>query len=500
MGNGIATLCSCLTCGHPRCRRRRRHDVAPVAGDALDDGLGHSFCYLRPDPLPKPAATPATAAAPPSSKVHHSDDPAAGVAATTFRAISGAAVSANTATPPLSDVYAHACSVDRSSAAFEGTTSFAAIPLQPLPRSAGGGLAPLSGPIERGFMSGPIERGFLSGPLDRAGLFSGPLAGDAHKKLALHRSFSHGGLRSRKNSLIRAIKKAISKSVAAPAPKPPILPKDLDQWVVGDKNMVIGPENLTVSSTTNLSSELSLEDEESMEGGQNSLQWAQGKAGEDRVHVVVSEEHGWVFVGIYDGFNGPDAPDYLLSHLYQSVHHELKGRLLKDGNFEYQSYGGCNDGGEPKKWRSEWERERVELERRLKEQLNRSSSDNEVNHSDVLKAMSEGLRKTEEAYFEVADQMLVENPELALMGACVLVMLMKGEHVYLMNVGDSRAVLARCVDPSLWELLVKDRDNENSWQEMDHLDRPTGVNALQLSVDHSTSVEEVNLVSMHSMV
>ncbi|PWA38226.1 putative protein phosphatase 2C 23 [Artemisia annua] len=49
------------------------------------------------------------------------------------------------------------------------------------------------------------------------------------------------------------------------------------------------------------------------------LQWAQGKAGEDRLHVVVSEEHGWVFVGISDGFNGPDALDFLLSNMYQAV-------------------------------------------------------------------------------------------------------------------------------------------------------------------------------------
>nr|CAD1820896.1 unnamed protein product [Ananas comosus var. bracteatus] len=46
-----------------------------------------------------------------------------------------------------------------------------------------------------------------------------------------------------------------------------------------------------------------------------SVKWAQGKAGEDRVHLVVSEEHGRVFVGIYDCFNGPHATDYLLSNL-----------------------------------------------------------------------------------------------------------------------------------------------------------------------------------------
>lgn len=33
------------------------------------------------------------------------------------------------------------------------------------------------------------------------------------------------------------------------------------------------------------------------------LQWTQGKARDDRVNIVVSEERGWVFVRIYDGFN-----------------------------------------------------------------------------------------------------------------------------------------------------------------------------------------------------
>jgi hypothetical protein len=49
--------------------------------------------------------------------------------------------------------------------------------------------------------------------------------------------------------------------------------------------------------------------------------------GEDQFHVAVSEERGWVFVGIYDGFNGPDATDYLFVNLYVAVHSELKGVL-----------------------------------------------------------------------------------------------------------------------------------------------------------------------------
>jgi hypothetical protein len=46
-----------------------------------------------------------------------------------------------------------------------------------------------------------------------------------------------------------------------------------------------------------------------------------------------------------------------------------------------------------------------------------------------VKALSQALRKTEESFLEIADKMVVENPELALMGSCVLVMLMKGEDV-----------------------------------------------------------------------
>ena len=57
------------------------------------------------------------------------------------------------------------------------------------------------------------------------------------------------------------------------------------------------------------------------------MQWAHGKAGEDRVHVVLSEEQGWLFIGIYDGFSGPDAPDFLMSHLYKFIDKELEGLL-----------------------------------------------------------------------------------------------------------------------------------------------------------------------------
>lgn len=571
MGNGFGKLTVCFTGGGDA---RRRHDIPLYLPDPLDEGLGHSFCYVRPDPTRLS-----------SSKVHSEET-------TTFKTISGASVSANTSTPlstALIDLYSYN-SIDRA-AAFESSTSFASIPLQPIPRnfigsgpiSAPFGI-PSSGPLERGFMSGPIERGFMSGPLDR-GLFSGPMdksGPDTNNQF--QRSFSQGGFafrpRSRKGKLIRVLRRAISKtinrgqnSIVAPIKGLSLSSAKEPEWNFGlEKHNHHHNENLTVSSL-NLSSEGSLEDDDSFES--QNLQWAQGKAGEDRVHVVVSEEHGWVFVGIYDGFNGPDAPDYLLSNLYSAVHKELKG-LLWDEKFEPASaaatfpdnpnleaadqdslpsvaasdLGGnevgddacfqcveqennlpwasgddgncvsnsrrkkCRSGSKSmyrgdatkkwednqKRWRCEWDRERLELDRRLKEQLSRSGSDGAraINHSDVLKALSEALRKTEEAYLDIADKMLVENPELALMGSCVLVMLMKGEDVYVMNVGDSRAVLAQKSEPDYWLGKIRqdlERINEETLHDLESPDgeRPNTIaslTALQLTTDHSTSVEE----------
>lgn len=417
-------------------------------------------------------------------------------------------------------------------------------------------------------MSGPIERAFMSGPLDR-GLFSGPLEKGSSDQF--QRSYSHGGFalrsRSRKVSLLRALKRAFSKgisrgqnSIVAPI-KGVIATKESDWMAVSEKQ-----NELTVNSSVNFSSECSLDDDDSMET--QNLQWAQGKAGEDRVHVVVSEEHGWMFVGIYDGFNGPDAPDYLLSNLYSAVHKELKGLLWDDnGNnksdsssianpsvgvenpssdldeevsrdrtkdgcsrcVEQESYPCANGdmigdlyhrkkrgrnskykfGGAAKKWeeyqrawRCEWDRERLELDRRLKEQLDKKrwNGMGATNHAGVLKALSQALKKTEEAYLDVADKMVMENPELALMGSCVLVMLMKGEDVYVMNVGDSRAVLAKSKEPDLWSQDLE-RINEETLYDLQGLDddmsnnQPT-LTAVQLTMDHSTSIEEVLFVTL----
>lgn len=236
-------------------------------------------------------------------------------------------------------------------------------------------------PIPRRSFSGPLygvfERGFLSGPIERGGFLSGPLSLE-------QKGGTFSGQVERKSKLFGGVGKSSSKKRS--------------------KN----------------------------------IQWAQGKAGEDRVHVVISEKHGWTFVGIYDGFNGPDAPDYLVSSLYPAVERELEGLL--------------------------WESAKLR-------------------HVDVLNALSEGLKNAENEYLDVADNMVSENPELALMGSCVLVMLMKDDDVYLMNVGDSRGVVGR--KQPLWH-NDNNSDNDNS----DDDDGFPRLAAVQLTLDHSTCVEE----------
>ncbi|PKA48558.1 putative protein phosphatase 2C 23 [Apostasia shenzhenica] len=375
MGNSLDKLTPCFSGG--------RRSAVDLTLDPHEEGLGHSFCYVRPD----------------FSAAAVSEGP------TTYRTISGAAVSANAATALSTDPYtATSAAFVSGGAAFESSTSFFSVPLQPVPRFSG----PLS---DRGFLSGPIERSFLSGPIDEQ---AAALRGRSRRLAA---------------SLFRRLSRALGVISSADS----------------------GDTTTTATTSGRISAEYV--------AGESSLHWAQGKAGEDRVHVVVSDERRWLFVGIYDGFNGPDATDYLLSNLYPAVQRELKGLLLA----ENQQLPGETHG-------SNWEKESF-LE--------------EPDHDQVLKALSRALKKTEEAYLNVADKMATENPELALMGSCVLVMLMKGKDVYLMNVGDSRAVLAqtRCANP---QCMKEEASNFYG-------DRTSDLHtfsALQLTLDHSTCVEE----------
>ncbi|KAG6477946.1 hypothetical protein ZIOFF_061378 [Zingiber officinale] len=49
------------------------------------------------------------------------------------------------------------------------------------------------------------------------------------------------------------------------------------------------------------------------------VQMAGGAAGEDRVQAVCSEENGFLFCAVFDGFNGRDAADFLAGTLYENT-------------------------------------------------------------------------------------------------------------------------------------------------------------------------------------
>lgn len=343
----------------------------------------------------------------------------------------------------------------------------------------------------------------------------------------------------------------------------------------------------------------------------SNVQWALGKAGEDRVHVVVSEEHGWLFVGIYDGFNGPDAPEFLMGHLYKAVFNELKGLFWddEDGNFtncssnpviegelsleepsirreivnngegnqvgcvkrvtfqseqkenrrklwEFLAENDPEDGldlsgsdrfafsvddavsvsnaGSAVSRRSlllsklkqgltrskdghsrglfQWrfgveEKDKVDSENRNEERehtIGRRQKTGPVDHELVLRALSQALEKTENAYLDLTDKVIDRYPELALMGSCLLVVLMRDEDVYVMNLGDSRAIVAQFEPEESCSNGVSKKESESSTEgiveelkvsdEKPKDDEFTGLamklTALQLSTDHSTSIEE----------
>lgn len=506
MGNSVGRACYCFA-GEAGELPKSHNDVALGQPETLDEVLdfGHSFCYPKPEHQPRLSGF----------SVSSFSEEDCSFTTTTFRTISGASVSANTSTPLsplLLDTWGSSIGVERA-ASFASTASFASAPLQPL------------------FGSGPGEGGFMSGPMER--LVSGPLNSDpiekGHERKVQQNIFPNKGRVKSMKRFIVDFKEAISrmfrtkklvKRGSGVGVKEPNLDKEN-----GNVSVTIGDTSGRGHVCTKYNDGHHEVSPDFME--RKNLQWLQGKAGEDLVQVVISEEHGWLFVGIYDGFNGPDAPEFLITNLYSAVHNELEGLLWnkkvestdaegdqsqtrnsdKDndisGSGELDLDMDSNIKREQGNSRSKGRSGRVgsidfELDRKLKKQSNPDGLAG-VNHSEVLKALSEALRKTEDAYLKRADEMVNNNPELALMGSCVLVMLMKGEDVYLMNVGDSRAVLAQ--EDEL------DRGPRKMHQDLKRMNEEilsnqyllggvglgglTNSISIQLTTDHSTDEEEV---------
>ncbi|WOH01090.1 hypothetical protein DCAR_0520469 [Daucus carota subsp. sativus] len=407
MGNRVGKLGRCFA-GDVSGRHR---DVYIHPTQPLDVDLGHSFCYIKPG----------------SSNVY-SDQ----LSLVQFQTISGACISANSYTPlttTLSDPFScTSTAIFDKASSFESSRSFASIPLQPVFNNSSAVLG--SGPIERGFLSGSIERNFS----------------ERNQASTDHLT------RSKPKCIMKSLKKAMSKSS-----------------ILSGGKRVISCSGIGSTSSDFSGNEVTVvDDEEGADGFQDQkVEWAHGKAGEDRVHVVVSEENGWVFVGIYDGFNGPDATEFLLGNLYSNVYKELKG-LLWNEKSESTAEGACINSNKASSGFAKY-------------------GSKSVKHSDVLKALSQALRKTEESFLEITDMMVKDNPEVALMGSCVLVMLMKGDDVYLMNVGDSRAVLGQKLH---LERIDEKKSTDLEIFKFDAFSSVSSLAALQLTFDHCTSVQE----------
>lgn len=579
--------------------------------DTLDEGLGHSFCYVRPVVFDSPGITPSNSERfmvdstanfdleTNGGSFRREEDTSGTVSKsgflpeTTFKTISGASVSANatTARTTGNSSILYTADVQEPAASFESTASFAAIPLQPVPRGVSGDLNGgfMSGPLERGFASGPLEKGgvggdgfFMSGPLERGGSFlSGPLDYNNNRS-----NFSGGigrrrrGVAGLRHRLMRSVSGSMRNAFSQTFAKH-----------ISDRSWMqrfFHPSNTSTAMTANQNFAGPSETEFTES---RNLQWAHGKAGEDRVHVVLSEEQGWLFIGIYDGFSGPDAPDFLMCNLYRAIDKELEGllwdyeeeetsengrgertrsmrlsellqmelmeeyatdrslsvsditsRRFDSISFQTEHVSHTSDGQRLKRsavgaklkkivkkqkslrkklfpWNYDWDRDRnrthqmndvdrgfpTTAEEESGPMPNRRLKSGPVDHDSILDAMTRGLQSTEDAYVAMVESTLDTNPELALMGSCVLVMLMKDEDVYVMNLGDSRVVLAQENNPGnnlptcpsvgkeldriSEESPIRKTTKSQKSQEMSIF--RLRFDALQLSSDHSTSIDEV---------
>ncbi|XP_042011178.1 protein phosphatase 2C 29-like [Salvia splendens] len=629
MGAGFSQAFPCF---NPAAGPPNRSDPDAIFG-GNDETLGHSFCYVRSSAR-FISPTNSDRFVSPSHSLRF-DDPRPskppGYPETGFRAISGASVSANTATPitvlQLDDIctdaageasYQNNFGSSKGSVAvagagagtgppnvlldgFESTSSFSALPLQRVPR---GGEQQPSGQLERAFfMSGPIERGALSGPLDGAAL-----SGDSNGGVPFSAPLGGMYVKKRKKKSISGIRNALYRNFS----------------VVPVRNFISGGGQRKDTPPVSDSCR-----ETPQTGCEGNVQWALGKAGEDRVHVVVSEELGWLFVGIYDGFNGPDAPEFLMSHLYKAMYNELEGLFWdtedavaasenahftgsshpsdvniddrqdsesKEGEVETKLVKKVMFGGEqievrrrklweclveddpgdgldlsgserfafsvddalsvngagsavsrrslllsklkhgllnrhkekegnklfPWKFWSEGKHKAIEelresnvagdgevVETGISSRTGRKRKVGLVDHELVLSAMSRALEVTEQGYLDMTDRVLDRYPELALMGSCLLVALMRDDDVYVMNVGDSRAIVAQFESEGVTrdtemqgsgdygfngegivEELSSASQTESKAVNEAHVHQPMGLTALQLSTDHSTSIEE----------
>ncbi|CAK8563685.1 unnamed protein product [Lathyrus sativus] len=170
------------------------------------------------------------------------------------------------------------------------------------------------------------------------------------------------------------------------------------------------------------------------------VQVAGGAAGEDRVQAVCSEENGWLFCAIYDGFNGRDAADFLAGTLYDTIISYLDKLIweLEPGSITASNHA---DLGELFRYKLD-DSVRCHEDCSQSRTSRESFSSHESFSRGVLDSLEHALSQAENDFLYMVEQEMVERPDLVSIGSCVLLLLLHGNDLYTLNLGDSRAVLA----------------------------------------------------------
>ncbi|KAK3010482.1 hypothetical protein RJ639_012701 [Escallonia herrerae] len=223
------------------------------------------------------------------------------------------------------------------------------------------------------------------------------------------------------------------------------------------------------------------------------VQVAGGAAGEDRVQAVCSEENGWLFCAIYDGFNGRDAADFLAGTLYETIRFYLNSLEWElDANKapdSLGSHGSLRNIFENVTLGSEYKISSANVSNNLFvnspcTQVDRSSCS--AKHK-VLDSLQRALSQAENDFLHMVEQEMEDRPDIVSIGSCVLVVLLHGNDLYTLNLGDSRAVLAsfrKSVDMNekkglqatqLTDSHTVDNENEKTQLLYDHPDDPATI-------------------------
>lgn len=168
------------------------------------------------------------------------------------------------------------------------------------------------------------------------------------------------------------------------------------------------------------------------------VQVAGGAAGEDRVQAVCSEENGWLYCAIYDGFNGRDAADFLAGTLYDTIVVYFNSLDWESNQESIEACKGLNiDGSLP------YIKDDSNLENISKDAIstNVEMATDSFRHG-VLDSLQRALSQAENDFLYMVEQEMEDRPDLVSVGSCVLVVLLHGKDLYTLNLGDSRAVLA----------------------------------------------------------